>query len=100
MWPKSWEVSADSLTYTFYLREDARWSNGDPVTAEDFVYGLRRSVDPATLSNYSTILEPIRNAMPIIRGELSPEQLGVEARDANTLVIELNGPDAVFSRAC
>ena len=91
-----WEVSADGLVYTFYLRDDARWSNGDPVTAEDFVYGLRRTVDPATLSLYSTILEPIENATAIINGEKSPEALGVEAIDALTLVIRLNGPTAYF----
>ena len=93
---ESWAVSADSLTYTFKLRDSARWSNGDPVTADDFVYGLRRSVDPATLSNYSTILEPIRNAMAIIRGEMPAEKLGVEARSPHELVIELNGPTPYF----
>ena len=45
---ETWEVSADGLTYTFHLRADARWSNGDPVTAEDFVYSYRRILDPAT----------------------------------------------------
>jgi oligopeptide transport system substrate-binding protein len=46
----SWDISPDGKTYTFHLRPDGRWSNGDPVTAEDFAYGLRRSADPATLS--------------------------------------------------
>ena len=57
-----WEISEDGLHYRFYLRHDARWSNGDAVTAMDFVVALRRSVDPATGSNYSKILSPIRNA--------------------------------------
>lgn len=87
-----WERSDDGLVYTFYLRDDARWSNGDPVTAEDFAYGLRRSVDPATLSNYSSILAPITNAMEIIRGEKAPATLGVEAVDAHTFVIRLIEP--------
>jgi oligopeptide transport system substrate-binding protein len=91
-----WDVSADGLIYTFYLRDDARWSNGDPVTAEDFVFGLRRTVDPATLSLYSTILEPIENATAIINGEKPSAALGVEAIDALTLVIRLNGPTAYF----
>ena len=89
---ESWEVSDDGMTYTFSLRQTARWSNGDPVTAADFEYGLRRSVDPATLSNYSSVLEPIVNAAEIIRGELPPEELGVEAVDDYTFVIRLNGP--------
>jgi oligopeptide transport system substrate-binding protein len=89
---QSWEISADGTVYTFTLRTDARWSNGDPVTAYDFEYGLRRSVDPATLSNYSSILEPIVNATEVIRGELPPEDLGVEAVDDDTFVIRLTGP--------
>lgn len=87
---KRWEISADGRIYTFYLRDDARWSNGDAVTAVDFEFGLQRSVDPATLSNYSSILEPIENAMSIITGDKPPEMLGVEALDEYTLVIRLN----------
>ena len=89
---ESWDISVDGTVYTFKLRENARWSNGDPVTAYDFEYGMRRSVDPATLSNYSSILEPIVNASEVIRGELPPEKLGVEALDDYTLVIRLTGP--------
>ncbi len=89
---KRWEVSADGLVYTFHLRDDARWSNGDPVTAADFEFSLRRSVDPVTLSNYSSILEPIENATAIIEGKKPPTELGVEAIDATTLVIRLNDP--------
>jgi len=87
-----WAISEDGTVYTFTLREDARWSNGEPVTAYDFEFGFRRSVDPATLSNYSSILEPIVNATEVIRGELPPEELGVEALDTHTLVIYLTGP--------
>jgi len=89
---KRWEVSSDGRVYTFYLRDDARWSNGDPVTAADFEFGMQRSVDPATLSHYSSILEPIENATAIINGEKPPETLGVEALDPHTLVIRLTGP--------
>ena len=57
---ESWSLSEDAKTYVFKMRENGKWSNGDVVTAEDFVYGLRRSVDPATLSNYSSMLYPIK----------------------------------------
>lgn len=93
---ESWDISEDGTTYTFHLREDARWSNGDPVTADDFVYSLRRSVDPATLSEYSFILEPIRNAAAITAGEMPSEELGVRAIDDRTLEIDLRGPTPYF----
>ena len=89
---ESWEISADGLTYTFTMRPDGRWSNGDPVTAFDFEYGLRRSADPNTLSRYSSVLAPIRNAREVIAGELPPEALGVEAVGEHTLVIQLETP--------
>ena len=91
-----WEVSENGRVYTFFLRVDARWSNGDPVTAADFVYGMQRSVDPATLSQYSSILHPIEHAEAIIAGELSPERLGVTALDDSTLRIRLNAPTPYF----
>src|SRR5699024_10628639 len=56
---KSWDISDDHRTYTFHLRPDARWSNGKPVTAEDYVYSLRRAVDPKTASPYANIHDPI-----------------------------------------
>jgi len=87
-----WETSEDGRTYTFYLREDARWSNGDPVTAADFVFGFQRSVDPETLSNYSSILEPVLNAAEIIEGVKPPEALGVKALNDFTLEISLIEP--------
>jgi len=92
----SWTISDDGLVYVFHMRDNARWSNGDPVTAHDFVYGLRRSVDPATLSNYSIMLRPILNAEAIIAGEMPPEALGVRAIDDLTLEIRLNGPTPYF----
>jgi oligopeptide transport system substrate-binding protein len=93
---RAWDVSADGLVYTFQLREDARWSNGDPVTAHDFEYSLRRSVDPATLSNYGIMLRPIRNAAAVIAGELPPTALGVRAVDDRTLEITLSSPAPYF----
>lgn len=89
---ESWTTSDDGRTWTFRLRADGRWSNGDPVTAADFEFGLRRSVDPATLSKYSAILAPIEHAEAIIAGERPPTDLGVRAIDARTLEIRLNAP--------
>ena len=92
-----WEVGDDGLAYTFYLREDGRWSNGDPVTARDFVYSFRRAVDPKTASSYAFILYPILNAEAIATGEIKEaEKLGVEALDDRTLKIVLKGPTPYF----
>ncbi len=88
----SWQTSADGKTWTFHLRENARWSNGQPVTADDFVYAWRREVNPATGSEYAQALGPIQNAMAIAEGSLPPERLGVEAPDAHTLIVHLRGP--------
>jgi oligopeptide transport system substrate-binding protein len=93
---ETWQINDDETVYTFTLRAGGRWSNGDPVTAADFAYGIQRSVDPATLSQYSSILFPIVNAEQIVKGELSPEQLGVTALDDRTLEIRLIGPTPYF----
>lgn len=93
---QSWEISADGKTYVFHLRDNARWSNGDAMTADDFVYSLRRSADPATGSNYSSILGPIENAEAVTAGKLPPSRLGVEAVDAHTLKIQLRDPTNYF----
>ncbi|WP_456268206.1 peptide ABC transporter substrate-binding protein [Kushneria sp. AK178] len=92
-----WETSDDGKTYTFHLREDARWSDGEPVTAEDFVFALRYQVNPETASNYAHRLYPVVNAQAINAGEAEPDTLGVESRDdGRTLVIHLNEPAAYF----
>lgn len=83
-----WKVSPDGMTWTFYLRDDARWSNGDPVTANDFVASFRRALTPGTAGVVSETLLPIRNADKVIAGQ-SPELLGVHAEEEYTLVIEL-----------
>ncbi|TDJ43384.1 MAG: peptide ABC transporter substrate-binding protein, partial [Gammaproteobacteria bacterium] len=93
---ESWVLSDDGRVYTFTLRSDGRWSNGDPVTAGDWAYSLRRGLDPATLSVYSGILYPIKNAAAINRGELPPEELGVRAIDDLTLEITLENPTPFF----
>ena len=91
-----WNISRDGKTYTFYLRRDALWSNGDPVTAEDFVYGLRRSADPATASKYAQVLLPIENASEVLSGDLPPSELGVTAMDEFTLQISMRDPTPYF----
>ncbi|WP_456407709.1 peptide ABC transporter substrate-binding protein [Thiolapillus sp.] len=93
---ESWSISEDGKTYTFEIRKNARWSNGDPVTAQDFVYGLRRSVDPATASKYSQILAPILHAEDVIAGKQPPENLGVKALDDHRLEIRLKASTPYF----
>lgn len=92
-----WETS-DNQTYTFYLRQNAKWSNGDPVTAQDFVYSWQRAVDPATASPYSWYMEytKMKNAKEIIAGEKASTTLGVKALDDHTLVVELDTPLPYF----
>jgi oligopeptide transport system substrate-binding protein len=91
-----WDISDDRLMFTFYLRDNARWSNGDPVTAQDFVFSWRRLVDPATGSRYSMMLAPVKNAEEVIRGELPPSALGVTALDDYTLEVQLNAVTPYF----
>lgn len=91
-----WEISEDGTEYTFELRPNARWSNGDPVTATDFVYSYRRLVDPATAALYTDSVNSIANASAIMRGEASPDTLGVEAVSPHELKITLNQPVPYF----
>lgn len=88
----SWSASGDGLTYTFALRHDARWSNGDPVVAADFVTALIRLVDPATGSAYAQYVDVIANASDIVAGRKPADSLGVAAPDEWTLVITLGTP--------
>lgn len=84
-----WEVSDDGLTYTFFLRPDARWSTGDAVTADDYVFSFRRLIDPATASFYAEVLIDLENASAIIAGDLPPETLGVTASGQFELTVQL-----------
>ncbi len=92
---ESWELSEDGLTYTFHLR-DTNWSDGQPVTADDFVYGLQRLLDPATASEYAFIGEYVKNGYAVETGEMEVSELGVRAEDDKTLVLELENPCAYF----
>jgi oligopeptide transport system substrate-binding protein len=90
----SWETSTDEKTWTFHLRENARWSNGQPVTADDFIFAWRRLVDPATGAEYSQALAPVENAMDAAAGKMPPSKLGVESAGPHTLVVHLHAPTA------
>ncbi|HEV7432423.1 MAG TPA: peptide ABC transporter substrate-binding protein [Steroidobacteraceae bacterium] len=87
----SWQTSADGRTWIFHLRE-ARWSNGDPVRAADFVYAWRRTVNPSTASDYAQALAPVANAIPISEGRLPVTELGISAPDERTVRVRLNAP--------
>ncbi len=94
-----YDLSDDGLTYTFYIRDDANWSNGEPVTAADFVFAWQRAVDPAVASEYSYMMSDIgqiKNAAEIIAGEKDKSELGVAAVDEKTLKVELNVPVSYF----
>ncbi|WP_282709473.1 peptide ABC transporter substrate-binding protein [Ligilactobacillus sp. Marseille-Q7487] len=86
---KKTTVSDDGLTYTFTLRSNNKWSNGDPVTAQDFVYSWQRTVDPKTASSYAYLFDGIKNANDIMAGTKAPETLGVKAQGKYKLVVTL-----------
>jgi oligopeptide transport system substrate-binding protein len=89
-----WEM--DEKGATFWLREDALWSDGQPVTAHDFVFAWRNTLKPETASEYAFILYPIKNAEAINTGKMESDQLGVVAVDDRTLKVEFERPTAYF----
>jgi oligopeptide transport system substrate-binding protein len=89
---ESWTVSDDGRIYTFKLRPNVRWSNGEPVVADDFVAGMRRLVDPVTASQYAQVIDVVLNAPDIVAGKKPPDTLGVAAPDATTVVVSLSSP--------
>lgn len=90
---EKWEVSDDGLKYTFYLK-DAKWSNGTPITANDFVFGWQRLANPETSSEYNYLLDTIHvvNAAEVISGEKGVEELGIKAVDDKTFEVNLSIP--------
>ena len=84
------KVSSDGLTYTFTLRKGAKWSNGDKVTAKDFVYSWRRTLNPKTNSQYAYLFEGVKNATDIMNGKKSPETAGIKAVGDYKLVVTLD----------
>jgi len=87
----SWSASADGLTWTFRLGA-AAWSNGEPVTAADFVFAWRRLLDPRTASRYAANLWILKNAQAVTEGKLPPQALGVTAPKPDTLILTLEHP--------
>ena len=92
---KNGTVSKDGKTWTFKIR-DSKWSNGDPIVAQDFVYSWRRSLNPKTASPYAYLFSGVKNADAIIAGKKSPNALGISAPDKKTVVVKLNRPIAYF----
>ena len=95
---KSWTISKDGKTYTFHLRKNAKWSNGKPVTASDFVYGWQRLVNPATHSMYAWFLSTahVKNAQAIIDNKKPVKSLGVKAINPTTFQVTLTRPTPYF----
>ncbi|AWK50161.1 peptide ABC transporter substrate-binding protein [Clostridium beijerinckii] len=93
---ESWEVSADGLTYTFKLRKDLKWSNGDPLKASDYEYEWKRLLNPETASEYSYQLLYLKGAEAYNTGKGSADAVGVKATDDTTLVVTLEAPTPYF----
>lgn len=93
---ESWTVSPDGRTYTFRLRPKLQWSDGVPLTADDFVYSYRRLVTPAVAAPIAGQFYLVENARDIVAGKLPPEKLGVSAPDPRTVVIRLSSPAPYF----
>lgn len=88
---ESWETSPDGLTWTFHLR-DHQWSDGQPVTADDFIFSWRRILDAKTAASYAYYLYAIKNAEAVNTGKMPPTELGATAPDAKTIVVTLEHP--------
>ncbi len=98
---ESYDVSEDGLTYTFHLRDDITWSDGEPVTAANFEYSWKRIVDPANAADYGYLLGGIvENATAIQNGEADPDTLGITAIDDKTLEIKLEAECPYFMGIC
>lgn len=93
---QDWEISPDGLHYTFYLRQDAKWSNGDPVTAHDFEYTWKKLLNPDSAAEYAYQLFYLKNGENYNGGTASAEDVGVKATDDYTLEVELEAPTPYF----
>ncbi|HWV24745.1 MAG TPA: peptide ABC transporter substrate-binding protein [Thermomicrobiales bacterium] len=99
---ESWDINEDASQYTFHLRDNLKWSNGEPITAHDFEYSWKRVLDPETLSLYRPAMHPIKNATAIDADEnpMDFNELGVTATDDLTLVVDMEGPTPFFPLLC
>lgn len=93
---ESWEVSDDGKTYTFRIKENVKWSNGDNLTAKDFEFAFKRMFDTQAISPFASNYISIKNAQKILNGEMEKEKLGVKAADDHTLKIYLESPNPYF----
>ncbi|MFN8443133.1 MAG: peptide ABC transporter substrate-binding protein [Caldilineaceae bacterium] len=95
---EKWDVSEDGTVYTFHLKQGLKWTNGDPVTAQDFEWSFKRQLDPATQAEYAGFLFDVKNGEAVNTGKegAKVEDIGVKALDANTLEITLEGPRGYF----
>lgn len=95
---QSWDIAPDGLAWTFHLRPGLKWSDGSPLTAEDFVWSFRRAVDPKTAASYASILYPVVGARAINEGkEKDLAKLGVSAPDPQSFVVKLSEPTAYLA---
>jgi len=94
---ESWETSPDGLVWTFHIRKDAKWSDGKDVTANDFIYAWKRTVDPKTAADYAYYIYFIKNGEKINAGEADIDTLGVKALDEKTLEVTLENPCPFFT---
>lgn len=95
---ESWSMSDDGIHYVFNIRKDAKWSNGDPLTAKDFIYSWTRVLTPETAAYYPELFYCIKNAKEFYGGEVGAEELGFKATDDYTLEIELEKPIPYFTQ--
>ena len=93
---ESYDINDDATEFTFHIRAGVTWSDGTPITANDFVYSWTRVLDPETASEYTSALYPVKNAEKIVNGELALTELGVKATDDRTLVVTLEGSTTFF----
>lgn len=94
---KSTKVSKDGKTYTFTIR-NAKWSDGSKITAQDFVYSWKRTVTPATKSQYAYLFSGVKNADEIVAGKKSPSTLGIKAQGEHTFIVTLDKPITYFKK--
>lgn len=93
---EKWTISEDGRTYTFTLRNCLAWSNGEALTAADFMFSLQRVLDPQTAAPMASLLQPIENAREVLTGNKPVETLGIQMPDSHTLVIRLQQPTPWF----
>lgn len=93
---KTWEVSSDGLVYTFHLRDNLKWSDGTPLTVQDFKFAWIRALNPETASEYAYILYYIKNAENYNSGKVGPDEVGIKVIDDKTLQVTLAAPTPYF----